>query len=56
MSDNEFTDFDPNVSDGDWDPIIPDKEQEQPEESGSDSSGGSDDEEDEPEPEAGKGV
>ena len=47
MSDNEFIDFDPNDSEGDWDPLIPDKEQEQPEKSGSESSGGSDDEEDE---------
>ena len=47
MSDNELIDFDPNDSEGDWDPLIPDKEQEQPEESGSESSGGSDDEEDE---------
>ena len=47
MSDNELIDFDPNESEGDWDPLIPDKEQEQPERSGSDSSGGSDDEEDE---------
>ena len=47
MSDNEFNDFDPNLSDGDWDPQIPDKEQEQPEKSGSDCSEGSDIEEDE---------
>ena len=47
MSDNELIDFDPNDSEGDWDPLIPDKEQEQPEKSGSESSGGSDDEEDE---------
>ena len=47
MSDNELIDFDPNDSEGDWDPLIPDKEQEQPEKSGSESSEGSDDEEDE---------
>jgi hypothetical protein len=47
MSDNELIDFDPNEYEGDWDPLIPDKEQEQPERSGSESSGGSDDEEDE---------
>jgi hypothetical protein len=47
MSDNELIDFDPNESEGDWDPVIPVKEQEQPEESGSESSEGSDVEEDE---------
>ena len=46
MSDNEFIDFDPNESEGDWDPLIPVKEQEQPVETGSDSSEGSDGEED----------